>query len=96
MYLFNNNKFVATKKGKTTNFSPSFVAVVGSRIEIRDPGWIKIRIADKYPRSATLLILILNFSKENSKITYVSITYGTESLVLPGVVSYHCAKLFII
>jgi hypothetical protein len=39
-------KFVATKKGMTTNFfSPlSFVAVIGS--EIRDPGWVKIRIRD--------------------------------------------------
>ncbi len=39
-------KFVATKKGLTTNFcSPlSFVAVFGS--EIRDPEWVKIRIRD--------------------------------------------------
>jgi hypothetical protein len=38
----------------TTNFfSPlSFVAVFGS--EIRDPGWVKIRIRDKHPGSATL------------------------------------------
>jgi hypothetical protein len=47
----------------TTNFffSPlSFVAVFGSGIrdlgsEIRDPGWVKIRIWDKHPGSATLL-----------------------------------------
>jgi hypothetical protein len=39
----------------TTNFfSPlSFVAVFGS--EIRDPGWVKIRIRDKHSGSATLL-----------------------------------------
>jgi hypothetical protein len=39
----------------TTNFfSPlSFVAVFGS--EIRDPGWVKIRIRDKHPGSATLI-----------------------------------------
>ncbi len=39
-------KFVATKKGMTTNlFSPlSFVAVFES--EIRDPGWVKVRIRD--------------------------------------------------
>jgi hypothetical protein len=39
-------KFVATTKGMTTNFFPplSFVAVLGS--EIRDPGWVKIRIRD--------------------------------------------------
>jgi hypothetical protein len=37
----------------TTNlFSPLFfVAVFGSRI--RDPGWVKIRIRDKHPGSAT-------------------------------------------
>jgi hypothetical protein len=35
-------------------FSPlSFVAVFGS--EIRDPGWVKIRIRDKHPGSATLI-----------------------------------------
>jgi hypothetical protein len=36
-------KFVATKKGMTTNFlSPlSFVAVFGSGIRDRDPGWVK-------------------------------------------------------
>jgi hypothetical protein len=47
-------KFVATKKGMATNFfSPfSFVAVFGS--EIRDPGWVKIRIRDKHPGSAIL------------------------------------------
>jgi hypothetical protein len=34
-------------------FSPlSFVAVFGSGI--RDPGWLKIRIRDKHPGSATL------------------------------------------
>ncbi len=31
----------------------SFIAVFGS--EIRDPGWVKIRIRDKHPGSATLL-----------------------------------------
>jgi hypothetical protein len=37
----------------TKFFSPlSFVAVFGS--EIRDPGWVKIRIRDKHPGSATL------------------------------------------
>ncbi len=47
-------KFVAIKKGMTTNFfSPlSFVTVFGS--EIRDPEWVKIRIRDKHPGSATL------------------------------------------
>jgi hypothetical protein len=40
----------------TSNFfSPlSFVAVFGS--EIRDPGWVKIRIRDKHPGSATLFL----------------------------------------
>ncbi len=46
-------KFVATNKDKTTNFFPYFsVAVVGS--EIQDPRWIKIRIRDQHPGSATL------------------------------------------
>jgi hypothetical protein len=51
--IFNVVKFVATKKGLTTNFfSPlSFVAVFGSGIRdlgsgIRDPEWVKIRIRD--------------------------------------------------
>jgi hypothetical protein len=45
--------FVATKNGRTKICSPStFGAVVGSGI--RDPGWIKIRIRDKHPESATL------------------------------------------
>jgi hypothetical protein len=45
---------MAIKKGMTKNFfSPlSFVAVFGS--EIRDRGWLKIRIRDKHPGSATL------------------------------------------
>jgi hypothetical protein len=54
-------KFVATEKGMTANFfSPlSFVAVFGSEIRgprsgIRDPGWVKIRIRDEHPGSATL------------------------------------------
>jgi hypothetical protein len=45
----------------TKNFFPplSFAAVFGSGIrdpgsEIRDPGWVKIRIRDKHPGSATL------------------------------------------
>jgi hypothetical protein len=41
----------------------SFVAVFGSEIRdpgsgIRDPGWVKIRIRDKHPRSATLIVSI--------------------------------------
>jgi hypothetical protein len=53
--ILNSVKFVAPKIGMTTNFfSPlSFVpvAVFGSGIrdpgsEIRDPGWVKIRIRD--------------------------------------------------
>jgi hypothetical protein len=47
--IFNFIVFVVTKNGRTKEFSPSsFVAVVGSGIgnEIRDPGWIKIRIRD--------------------------------------------------
>jgi hypothetical protein len=45
---------MAPKKGMTTNFfSPlSFNAVFGT--EFQDPGWVKIRIRDKNPGSATL------------------------------------------
>jgi hypothetical protein len=44
--MFNFVKFVAKLKGMTKQiFSPlSFVAVLGS--EIRDRGWVKIRIRD--------------------------------------------------
>jgi hypothetical protein len=46
--------FVAKKKvGKKLFSHSSFVAVAGSGI--RHPGWIKIRIRDKHPESATLL-----------------------------------------
>jgi hypothetical protein len=46
-------KFVATKKVMTKNFffTPLFCAVFG----IKDPGWVKIRIRDKHPGSATLV-----------------------------------------
>ncbi len=60
--IYNFVKFVATQKGMTTNFySPlSFVAVFGSGIrdpgsEIRDPGWVKIRIRD-HPGLLTSLL----------------------------------------
>ncbi len=61
--------FVATKKGLTKKiFSPlSLVTVFGSGIrdpgsEIWDPGWVKIRIRDKHPGSATLLPILLKSS----------------------------------
>ncbi len=53
-------KFVATKRYDNNFFSTiSFVAVFGSGIRglrsgIQDPGWVKIRIRDKHPGSATL------------------------------------------
>ncbi len=51
-------KFVFTKKGMTTNlFSPlSFVPAFGSGIRNPGSGMGKIRIRDKHPGSATLLI----------------------------------------
>jgi len=44
--IFNFVKLMATKKGMSNHyFSPlSFVVVFG--YEIRDPGWVKIRIRD--------------------------------------------------
>jgi hypothetical protein len=56
--MFNYVKFVATKKGMTKKmFSPSlFAAVFGSGMgKNQDPGWVKIRIRDKHPGSATLI-----------------------------------------
>ncbi len=46
--IFNYVKFVATKKGMTTNFfsSLSFASVLDLGSGIRDPGWVKIRIRD--------------------------------------------------
>jgi hypothetical protein len=44
-------KFVTTKKGVTTIFPPLFCCCFG----IRDPEWVKIRIRDKHPGSATLV-----------------------------------------
>jgi hypothetical protein len=43
--------FVTTKNGRKKKFpSPLLFSCL-----IRDPGWIKIRIRDKHPESATLL-----------------------------------------
>jgi hypothetical protein len=55
--IFNYVKFVATKKVGMTkkNFHPSLLLLfLDPGSEIRDPGWAKIRIRDKYPGSATL------------------------------------------
>ncbi len=54
--IYNFVKFVATWKGMTTNFfHPSLLLLfLDPRSGIRDPGWVKIRIRDKHPGSATL------------------------------------------
>ncbi len=56
--------FVATKKDLTIIFfTPLFcccIWILDPRSGIRDPGWIKIRIRDKHPGSATL-VSIYNF-----------------------------------
>ncbi len=66
------------KKGMTTNFlSPmSFTVVVGSRI--RDPGWVKIRIRDKHPRSATL-VGGQHFGRRRHKIGLLQYNLSTQS-----------------
>ncbi len=47
--------FLATKNGRTKNFPPfSLVLLLDPGSGIRDPGWIKIRIRNKHPGSATL------------------------------------------
>jgi hypothetical protein len=60
--LFNFCGHYGYKKGKTTNFFPSFSAVVRSGIwdpaEIRDLGQEKIRIGDKHPQCATMLYFV--------------------------------------
>jgi hypothetical protein len=63
--------FVGTKTRRTKKNVfplPFFLAAVGSGIrdpgsEIRDPGWIKIRIRDEHPGSATLNINICGVSR---------------------------------
>ncbi len=47
---------MATKKGLITNFfhPPLLLLFLDPGSEIRDPGWVKIRIRDKHPGSATL------------------------------------------
>ncbi len=50
--IFNYVKFVATKQGMTTIFTPLFCCCFW----IRDPRWVKIRIRDKHPGSATLVL----------------------------------------
>jgi hypothetical protein len=57
--IYNIVKFVATKKGMTTIvFHPSLLFPIldaGSGMgKNRDPGWVKIRVRDKQPGSATL------------------------------------------
>jgi hypothetical protein len=55
--MLNFFKFVATKKGMTIHFfsSLSFLLLfLDPGSEIRNLGWVKIRIRDKHPGSATL------------------------------------------
>jgi hypothetical protein len=62
----------------TTHFFSllSFIAVFGSGI--RDPGWVKIRIRDKNPGSATLKYTV----RKNSKPPAVPVSLLEEVLVL--------------
>jgi hypothetical protein len=56
-------KFVATKKGMTKkNFHPSLFLLFwirDPRSAIGDPEWVKLRIRDKHPGSATLRVLVI-------------------------------------
>ncbi len=56
--IFNFVKFVATKKGLITNF---FTPLFCCCFWIRDPEWVKIRIRDKHPGSATLLSTVSRY-----------------------------------
>jgi hypothetical protein len=55
--IYNFVRFVATKNSMTTNFfQPSLLLVfLDPGSEILNPGWVKVRIRDKNPGSATLL-----------------------------------------
>jgi hypothetical protein len=61
-------KFVATKKGigMTKNFSPLFCCCFW----IRDPGWVKIRIRDEHPGSATLVTVTASLDHDGRWSTY--------------------------
>jgi hypothetical protein len=50
-------RFVVTKNGSITHFFhlSLLLLFLDKGFDIRDPGWIKIRIRDKHPTSATLL-----------------------------------------
>ncbi len=65
--IFNFVKFVATKKGITTNF---FTPLFCFCFWIRDPGKVKIRIRDKHPGSATLHFWSNRKKKEGSILQY--------------------------
>ncbi len=69
-------KFVATKQvWQLIFFHPSlWVAVFGSGI--RDPGWVKIRIRDKHPGSATLLATVTSCIDASVRIVTKSSTYN--------------------
>jgi hypothetical protein len=66
--------FVATKQGMTTIFfHPSLLLLfLDSVSEIRDPGWLKIRIRDKHPGSATLVFNFNNKGSQEQRKTYYS------------------------
>jgi hypothetical protein len=70
LYLFKNKIiynlmiFVGTKNGRTKKFFSLFWCCCWIRdqgSEIREPGWIKIRIRDKHSGSATLVLLEASF-----------------------------------
>ncbi len=64
--IFNLVKFVATKKGMTSNFF--FIPLLCCCFWIRDPEWVKFRIQDTHPGSATLVESQGNSSeKEHSR-----------------------------
>ncbi len=77
--IFNFVKFVATKIGLTTNFfSPlSFVAVFGSGI--RDQEWVKIRIRDEHPGSATLIIREKKLHGSNCSVLPITFAFFDEN-----------------
>ncbi len=69
-------KFVATKEVMTIFFHPSFSLL------FLDPGWVKIRIRDKHPGSATLLyryIFLVNFALLSVSLIFLLICHQTAA-----------------
>jgi hypothetical protein len=66
-------------------FHPSLLLLfLGPGSEIRDPGWIKIKIRDKHPGSATLAIRLRKLSEyRTNKATGLQLLDHKSNIGLP-------------